>query len=249
MATIRPKVLSTSGHDELLLDADNLKLAAAPTLNEHGTNKAYVDTSVATEATARTNADSTLQSNIDALDTDLQGQIDTINGDITTIEGAYVRDTGDNMTGNLTLGTTQIVLNATNGNSTFAGDLIVNSYANGCALFPDGGATFGGATVAVNGSTGDFTVGSGSFTVRSTDGAVECDSRIEVGSGDIDSDANATKTLIGSGALYMSRSGATNPVFRGRTAGSLTITSRINADGSATFAGALEAASVDGGTY
>ena len=79
MATIRPKVLSTSGHDELLLDADNLKLAAAPTLNEHGTNKAYVDAS----------------------DTALQNQIDTI-------DGLYVRDTGDNMTGNLTLGTTQI---------------------------------------------------------------------------------------------------------------------------------------------
>lgn len=167
MASYRPKVLNSTGIDALLDNTDNLQLSAAPTANNHGTNKAYVDTSVSTEASARSSADTTLQSNIDseastrasadttlqsnidteastrssadttlqsnidALDTDLQGQIDTNAGNISTIDGLYVRDTGDNMSGNLTLGTTQITLNATDGSGTFAGSLEAASVDGG----------------------------------------------------------------------------------------------------------------------
>ena len=207
MATIRPKVLSTSGHDELLLDADNLKLAAAPTQNDHATNKAFVDTAIAgesanrataitAEANARSAADTTLQSNIDALDTDLQDQIDVIDIDlidlqdqidtntidISTIDGEYVRDTGDNMSGNLTIGTDKVTLNATSGNVVAAGQLQSSSVIQTNRF---------GTNIQLAASSADA---------------------LRVGSD------------------------ATGPI-------------KLKYDGSAIFAGALEAASVDGGTY
>lgn len=231
MATIRPKVLSTSGHDELLLDADNLKLAAAPTLNEHGTNKAYVDTSVATEATARTNADNTLQSNIDALDTDLQGQIDTINGDITTIEGAYVRDTGDNMTGDLTLGTTQVVLNATTGAATFA---------NGAAEILSTGELQIDRTGASNTLIGFYLNGVNKGFIRA-DGAATFNSGVNC-------DYVSTSTTSGSFNVF-SNLGADTALNTAFTTGTGTQNIQLYNNGNAVFAGTLEAASVDGGTY
>ena len=44
--------------------------------------------------------------------------------DQTTGDARYVNVSGDNMTGNLTLGTTQVSLNASNGSATFAGDVL-----------------------------------------------------------------------------------------------------------------------------
>ena len=171
MAALRPVVLDTNGHDKLLDDTDNLTLEFAPSVDNHGTNKKYVDDLVEAEATAREDADTVLQSNIDAealarentdtqlqeniddeeaariaadaalqsniddLDTALQGQIDALDqdlqGQIDVIDGLYVRDTGDNMSGNLTLGTTQITLNASNGSGTFLGALEAASIDGG----------------------------------------------------------------------------------------------------------------------
>lgn len=171
MAALRPVVLDTNGHNKLLEDTENITLFLEPTADTHGVNKKFVDDSIADEATlredadtllqsnidaeelarenadttlqsnidaeeaARIAADATLQSNIDALDTDLQGQIDALDtdlqGQIDTIDGLYVRDTGDNMSGNLTLGTTQITLDATGGSGTFAGALEAASIDGG----------------------------------------------------------------------------------------------------------------------
>ena len=182
MAALRPVVLDTNGHDKLLDDTDNLTLEFAPSVDNHGTNKKYVDDLVEAEATARQDADTVLQSNIDAealarentdtqlqeniddeeaariaadaalqsnidnldsqfqsqidaLDQDLQGQIDALDqdlqGQIDVIDGLYVRDTGDNMSGNLTLGTTKITLNASNGSGTFLGPLEAASIDGG----------------------------------------------------------------------------------------------------------------------
>ena len=47
--------------------------------------------------------------------------------DFEDLEDIYVNVSGDNMTGDLTLGTDKITLNATNGNATFAGDIFVNA--------------------------------------------------------------------------------------------------------------------------
>lgn len=45
--------------------------------------------------------------------------------------GTFVDVSGDNMTGNLTLGTNQVILNASNGAGTFAGgDLTINNSGN-----------------------------------------------------------------------------------------------------------------------
>lgn len=171
MAALRPVVLDTNGHNKLLDNTDNIALVLAPSADTHGVNKKFVDDSIADEATlredadtllqsnidaealaranadtllqsnidaeeaARIAADANLQSNIDALDTDFQGQIDALDNDlqgqIDTIDGLYVRDTGDNMSGNLTLGTTQITLNATNGSGNFVGALEAASIDGG----------------------------------------------------------------------------------------------------------------------
>ena len=59
-----------------------------------------------------------------------KGYLDTLFPDFSDNNGAtldtrYVNVTGDNMSGNLTLGTDKVILNATNGNSSFAGTLNV----------------------------------------------------------------------------------------------------------------------------
>lgn len=158
MASYRPKVLGTKGSDELLKDADNIKLVAAPVEDNHAVNKGYTDTEISTavseEADIRSAADSALQDNIDAEtaarisadntlqegidiekaarineDAALQAQLDTIVGDGTT--NIYIKRSGDNMLGTLTLGTDKITLNATNGSATFLGAVEADSVDGG----------------------------------------------------------------------------------------------------------------------
>ena len=96
MANLRPKVLNANGYDELLDDGDNIQLVAAPATDDAAANKEYVDTVAES----------------------LQGEIDSIvnpGGD-----PAYVRKAGDNMTGDLTLGTDKISLNASDGSASCA---------------------------------------------------------------------------------------------------------------------------------
>ena len=99
MANLRPKVLNANGYDELLDDGVNIQLVAAPATDDAAVNREYVDTVAES----------------------LQGEIDSIvnpGGD-----PVYVRKAGDNMTGDLTLGTDKVTLNATNGNVIATGQL------------------------------------------------------------------------------------------------------------------------------
>ena len=158
MANLRPKVLNANGYDELLDDGDTIQLVAAPTADDHATNRLYVDTTVTTavdaeeaariaadgvlqgnidaEEAARIAADAVLQGNIDAeetaridADSNLQDQIDLLAGG--SLDGRYVERAGDNMTGNLTLGTNKITLDASSGHATFAGVLEAASIDGG----------------------------------------------------------------------------------------------------------------------
>ena len=141
---------------------------------------------------------------------------DLEDGDGATLDERYVKTVGDNMTGNLTLGTDKITLDATGGSANFAGDVTVNSYADGCVLFADGGATFAGAKVAINGDTGDATFGVDKAAILNS-GDILTATKVEIGIGDVDSGTSGVyKTLVGSGAVYCVRPEATSPVFRGR---------------------------------
>ena len=55
--------------------------------------------------------------------------------------------------------------------ATIAGELAVNSYNDGCVLFPDGGASFAGAQVSVDGNSGNFAVGGGTTFLYSNGNA------------------------------------------------------------------------------
>lgn len=137
MASFRPKVLNPNGHDALLDVDDNLTLDNAPQVDTDATNKLYVDTEIdAAEASLTTDYDAKIQAEADARiaaddalldainaeaatradeDAALQEQINLITGDAPGSENPYVKRSGDDMSGSLTLGTDKIILNATDG--------------------------------------------------------------------------------------------------------------------------------------
>ena len=90
----------------------------------------------------------------------------------------YVAKTGDNMTGDLTLGTDKITLDATDGSAEFAGDVVINSvtvYGNVVSktgVLADQRITAGN-TLAVNSSTIGLSVGSTNGALIYTDGSVK----------------------------------------------------------------------------
>jgi len=91
-----------------------------------------------TEAQTRADEDAALQGNIDTeagtrgdADTDLQNQIDAITGGDTPTSNIYVKRSGDDMSGNLTLGTDKITLNATAGSANFFGAIEAASIDGG----------------------------------------------------------------------------------------------------------------------
>jgi len=97
-----------------------------------------LQTNIDNEEAARIAADTTLQGNIDTeavtrgdADTDLQNQIDAITGGDTPTDNIYVERSGDDMSGNLTLGTDKITLNATEGSGNFFGALEAASIDGG----------------------------------------------------------------------------------------------------------------------
>lgn len=230
MADLKPKVLSANGYDKLLDDGDNLVLVNAPSADNHGVNKKYVD-----------DADTALDGKIDAeeqnrIDADnaIQGQIDAIvdpGGD--GGDPVYVRKAGDNMTGNLTLDTDKIVLN-TDGSATFGGNIEVKKADDQFATIESAG---------VIKLRNDYLADSKSDAIRVTNGDgdainVKYDGSAEFVGG---VDGKFFRANEPNGA------GVDSACFLGQLAG--VETSRIKADGSATFAGPLEAASIDGGTY
>ena len=77
-------------------------------------------------------------------------------------EGAYVKVAGDNMTGNLTLGTNKITLNATSGSGAFTGKVTSASTTSS-----DPGATLVTKDYV---DSNDFTPGDGALTIRTSGG-------------------------------------------------------------------------------
>lgn len=102
-------------------------------------------------------------------------------------EGDYLKLTGGNLTGDLTLGTDKITLNATDGSAEFAGTV----------------------------TSGDVVDSSSTWT-------------------------GIGVTIYDAGVIYAGRSGSGN-LWAGRQSGTAINTSSISADGSATFAGQIDA--------
>ena len=185
----------------------------------------------------------------------------------TSPEDRYVTRSGDNMTGDLTLGTDKItldatdgnitagtyrgqsggtnniVLNATSGNVYFAGFAGINSPgSNDTALLLGNRNTSGNAFELVNNQDG----GDGSVLVGiETDGSATFSSTLNV-TGGLGTIFTADNSGFASTVLSRWISNINSP---GGTVCSINGDGSFNSSGSASFAGALEAASIDGGTY
>lgn len=178
MASFRPLTLNTNGHDALLGSADNLTLENAPQVDTDAANKLYVDTEIDTAETnltadyeakiqaeedARIAADAQLQANIDAEaetrateDAALQEQINLINGDEPGSENPYVKRTGDDMSGNLTLNANAVTLGI-DGTGTFTSTVTtgqIRSYDATETLRIKSARTSGDVFTIWNGATG-----------------------------------------------------------------------------------------------
>ena len=275
MSDLRPKVLSANGYDKLLDDGDNLVLVNAPSADNHGVNKKYVD-----------DADTALQEEIDAINNPDGG------------DPIYVRKAGDNMTGNLTLATDKVKLN-TDGSATFEnsiqaknevrcirganrvnlggsdsyavfennGNFIINwdgsatfvekvvvgsELTNGVNIYPE--ATSNGVTGGRIGGVagGDYRwllYPDGSATFAK--GGAVITSSGNVKAGPVDTSKGSTLSNTGQFVVRNDDGDGTVraiSVYKGGQDSSDTVAD-IRYDGSATFAGPLEAASIDGGTY
>ena len=199
MADRKATVVNPAGYQEQLPDTDNLVLAAAPSSDNHGANKKYVDDG----------------------DTALQGQIDAITGG--SLDGKYVERAGDDMTGNLTFDTDKIELNV-DGSATFAGDIEVNGVDVGrgsggvssntavgtSALFTNttGSANTGvGLNALYYVTTGSNNTGVGNKTLQQTTG----DNNTAVGSNALyTNNAGSDNTAVGYLSLYYNQSGNNN---------------------------------------
>ena len=161
----------------------------------------------------------------------------------TGLDGDYVNITGDNMTGNLTLGTDKVVLDATNGSATFAGGItsggdqiletgslnVYQSSNSGSTPVFNGGWSSGGKNI----TSSIFSNGSASFSGDVYSG------------GDPNNGTADGVRLNNLGTVYAARSTDTNSIWSGYTVGNTTPTSTITAGGSATFAGTVTAATFD----
>lgn len=87
MADRRVTVVNPAGYQEQLPDTDNLLLTLAPSADTHGTNKLYVDTTVA-DAVANIDL-SSINQQLDDLEDDLA----TLTLRVTAIENTYATET------------------------------------------------------------------------------------------------------------------------------------------------------------
>ena len=234
MADFKPKVISSAGHDKLLDDADNLILVNAPAADSHGTNKKYVD-----------------------------DQINAITGGDTPTSSIYVKRSGDDMSGNLTIATDKIVLNATNGSAEFAGVVssggsVFLNPVNGAlevyqpngvidttpaVLVQDSGDQFnaiieGSGTIKIGGDGSFNSVANAPATRLNNDGSAEF-AALSGGSTKLNQEGSANLILNG-GAFRSIQDQGTYPVFHAAIEGAATYSTEILADGSATFTGDIE---------
>ena len=170
-------------------------------------------------------------------------------------DARYVDASGDNMTGNLTLGTDKITLDASGGGATFSGSTSVYRDGEGKAGLSVYDGTVGGA-----GNTREFYVNSSGLiaaggvggagidpasidttsriVLDGSDGSAEFAGNIELG--DFDATGSTPGAMLGSSFVQVFRAkDDTNSVWIGGLKSDTTtktVTSRIKADGSAEFA-------------
>ena len=164
-------------------------------------------------------------------------------------EGDYLKVTGGNLTGDLTLGTDQITLDAADGSATFSGPVKSVNGATVTLLTDSKNSYFdstSGIVFRTNGTTpaaavypnGDLFVGGGSSLV-----AADPSGNVELNANGSASFAGTVQVTDGIGTIELNKAGliradrtsTTAGLFQGQLNG--TPTSSIKADGSATFAG------------
>ena len=148
MAQVKVTFLSTTGLQQNMADDDTLRLAAAPSNIEDGTNKKYVDDQDAAVAQDAQDANDALNSaiqdqisDLEQADADLAQAIEDeiaarTQGDLDILEyidkggsdgnNKYVERDGDDMLGPLTFATDKITLGV-DGTGTYTGDVNIGS--------------------------------------------------------------------------------------------------------------------------
>ena len=149
----------------------------------------------------------------------------------TSIEAVFVEVAGDDMSGDLTLGTNKIKLDATTGAGTFVGSgsfggqLSVNRGLpsnNNAATFLIGNTSTNSAISLNNDGSSDFA------------GTATFESIIQVGGDPFPGTATGF-AAYNDGSIVISSTSPTGSIFRGYTTGTNDATSTIFADGGATF--------------
>ena len=150
-----------------------------------------------------------------------------------TADSYYVEKAGDNMTGNLTLGTDKITLDATSGNAEFADDVVINGLTVGLGAGDDetntvvgndalSSNTTGDNNTAVgkdallNNTTGQYNTALGVNTLKEN---TEGEGNIAVGQSALQNNTTGIDNIvIGVNALLINTTGSHNTVI-GRQAG------------------------------
>lgn len=159
-------------------------------------------------------------------------------------EGEYLKLTGGNLTGDLTLGTDKITLNATDGSAEFAGTVTSGDVVDSSSTWTGIGVTIYDAGVIYAGRSGSGNLWAGrqsgtaiNTSAISADGSAEFAGKITSGQEiTSNSDGNIGVTLAPSGAIRAQR-GGTGVLWNGKQTNVLANTSEILADGSAEFSG------------
>mgnify|MGYP003133480519 CR=1 FL=1 len=158
--------------------------------------------------------------------------------------GTFVDASGDNMTGNLTLGTDKVVLNATSGNVTLEGDLNTGTFSAGSTTTAGTNVLASGQIniQQASGSTGYFTRGfrgnTETYYVKA-DGSASFASDVQSGGNPVSGIAAGTK--ISSSGIISAARATGNTIWAGYKTGTGGTTSSITADGVATFASNVQA--------
>ena len=276
MANRKATVVNPAGYQEQLPDTDNLVLAAAPTEDSHGANKKYVDEATLDPNTGESiyvevsgdNMTGNLTLGIDKIVLGVSGSAAFGGSSISSDAlGVYLNDgnvsswntastnlwtgfTAGNTTptstinggGSATFGSGNIALNS-NGSATFAGS-VTSTPASGAAFYAYNGGTSSENAILIS-STSD---GSGLKTFLKYDGSATFAKDVQVGGDPISATRDLGVRVRPMGLLQLSRETGKNAIeiFKPNADDPL---ATITADGAATFAGPLEAASIDGGTY
>lgn len=245
MAQVKATHLQANGMQVNMSDSDTLRQALRPSSDDDVSNKVYTDESDLAVTIAAQDANDVLEERIDAdlsnLNTALTGEIlarQTADQEIIDLiesggpdgSNTYVQRSGDNMTGDLTLGTDKITLDATSGAGTFADRITAPNFYPGIDHFY--------LTASYQQTGVGTTVGAGLLRLNdpdSTQGAQQA-FRITQG-GNQPNDATIAFMYDG------------NASFDGGVNADSVTTNDLSVNGSATISGSIEAASIDGGTY